>query len=471
MGCTASTPSNEPIDQSNFNQRIVQTRQPDMDQIQKMQDNRLEKMMQQGKAKKKNQVKMLLLGAGESGKSTVLKQMRLLHLGGFTAGERIQYKNIIWADTVASMQTLIIQARNLGIQLESDDPTSKLFSSKQQILNYKPLESIDTPAAGGAAFLKDYLVKYSEKSAANRRNKSSGKTDIGWLDENNSTDGTLLSDSLLDDYKETDELLKDYISDSIQSPVGNNNNDTTNNDNNNKVTKLAIADAIMTLWQNDEGIKQCFNKSNLFQIEGSSPYFFEQVHKYADDDYVCTDDDILKGRIKTTGITETNFNISGIKFKILDAGGQRSERKKWIHCFQDITCACFVLAVSEYDQMLFEDEKVNRMYEAIMLFDSLVNSKWFANTPFILFLNKVDLLTDKVRKSPVRKYFPDYDGKSNDAEDALKYFEKLFLSLNKSKRPIYVHRTCATDTQSMKFILTAVTDMVIQQNLKKSGLF
>jgi guanine nucleotide-binding protein subunit alpha len=462
MGCTTSTPANKEINYNQLNNndnRQIQTKQPDMDKLQRMQDNRLEKMMQQGKANKKNQVKMLLLGAGESGKSTVLKQMRLLHLGGFTPQEKIQYKNIIWADTVASMQTLIIQARNLGIHLESDDPNSELFSFKQKILNYKPLESIDTPAAGGAAFLKDYLVKYSERSATDRRNKSSGKADAGWLDDGSLTDSTLVSTNLLDDYKETDELLKDYIG------------DTTNGVVSNTVSKKDIADAIEKLWKYESGIKQCFNKSNLFQLEGSSSYFFEQVHNYADDDYVCTDDDILKGRIKTTGITETNFNINGIKFKILDAGGQRSERKKWIHCFQDITCACFVLAVSEYDQMLFEDERVNRMYEAIMLFDSLVNSKWFANTPFILFLNKVDLLKDKVRKSPVRKYFPDYDGKSNDAEDALKYFEKLFLSLNKSKRPIYVHRTCATDTESMKFILTAVTDMVIQQNLKKSGLF
>ncbi|KAG0687914.1 guanine nucleotide-binding protein subunit alpha [Pichia californica] len=468
MGCTASTPADNTNSNNIGNNGAITskqafTQQPDMDQLQKIQDNKVEKMMQKSKANKKNQVKMLLLGAGESGKSTVLKQMRLLHLGGFSSQERIQYKNIIWADTVASMQTLIIQARNLGIQLESDDPESPLYQYKQMILNYKPLESIDTPAAGGVAFLKDYLVKYSEKSAEERRNKSSGRADIGWLDENNSTDGTLVSDNLLNDYKETDELLKDYIVDKVNSPDLNKN--STN------VSKNDIADSIIRLWKEDSGIKQCFNKSNLFQLEGSSPFFFENVQNYADDNYVCSDDDILKGRIKTTGITETNFNINGIKFKLLDAGGQRSERKKWIHCFQDITCACFVLAVSEYDQMLFEDEKVNRMYEAIMLFDSLVNSRWFADTPFILFLNKVDLLKDKVRKSPVRKYFPDYDGKSNDVEDALKYFEKLFLSLNKSKRPIYVHRTCATDTQSMKFILTAVTDMVIQQNLKKSGLF
>ena len=106
----------------------------------------------------------------------------------------------------------------------------------------------------------------------------------------------------------------------------------------------------------------------------------------------------MKGRIKTTGITETNFIINSLQFKVLDAGGQRSERKKWIHCFEDITAVLFVLAISEYDQCLFEDERVNRMHESIVLFDSLCNSQWFANTPFILFLNKIDIFEKKILK-------------------------------------------------------------------------
>ena len=120
--------------------------------------------------------------------------------------------------------------------------------------------------------------------------------------------------------------------------------------------------------------------------------------------------------------------------------------------------------------MLFEDEKVNRMHESIILFDSLCNSKWFLNTPFILFLNKIDLFESKLSKSPLRKYFPDYTGKATDLDEAVKFFEKIFLNLNATKKPIYVHRTCATDSKSMKFVLSAVTDLIVQQNLMKSGI-
>ena len=43
-------------------------------------------------------------------------------------------------------------------------------------------------------------------------------------------------------------------------------------------------------------------------------------------------------------------------FRLFDVGGQRSERKKWIHCFEDVTAIIFCVAMSEYDQVLHEDE-------------------------------------------------------------------------------------------------------------------
>lgn len=50
------------------------------------------------------------------------------------------------------------------------------------------------------------------------------------------------------------------------------------------------------------------------------------------------------------------------------------------------------------------------MTEAITLFDSICNSKWFILTSIILFLNKVDLFKDKILRSPLEDHFPDYEG-------------------------------------------------------------
>lgn len=48
------------------------------------------------------------------------------------------------------------------------------------------------------------------------------------------------------------------------------------------------------------------------------------------------------------------------KFSVVDVGGQRSERRKWIHCFDDVKAIIFVVALSGYNQVLFEDNSVNR---------------------------------------------------------------------------------------------------------------
>lgn len=74
-----------------------------------------------------------------------------------------------------------------------------------------------------------------------------------------------------------------------------------------------------------------------------------------DSDYKPSDQDILRCRAKTTGIIETTFNLGPLTYRMVDVGGQRSERKKWIHCFDNVTAVLFVVAISGYDQCLAED--------------------------------------------------------------------------------------------------------------------
>ena len=47
-------------------------------------------------------------------------------------------------------------------------------------------------------------------------------------------------------------------------------------------------------------------------------------------------------------------------YRMFDVGGQRSERKKWIHCFEGVTAIIFCVALSGYDLVLAEDEEMNR---------------------------------------------------------------------------------------------------------------
>lgn len=171
------------------------------------------------------------------------------------------------------------------------------------------------------------------------------------------------------------------------------------------------------------------------------------------------DQDVLRSRVKTTGITETTFIIGDLTYRMFDVGGQRSERKKWIHCFENVTTILFLVAISEYDQLLFEDETVNRMQEALTLFDSICNSRWFTKTSIILFLNKIDRFKEKLPVSPMKNYFPDYEG-GDDYAAACDYILNRFVSLNQHEnKQIYTHFTCATDTTQIRFVMAAVNGM------------
>jgi hypothetical protein len=98
--------------------------------------------------------------------------------------------------------------------------------------------------------------------------------------------------------------------------------------------------------------------------------------------------DVLRARVRTTGIIETTFRYRDLIYRMFDVGGQRSERRKWIQCFDDVTAVIFVMALSGYDMKLFEDQEINRVHESLTLFDAICNNKFFIDTSMILFFNK-----------------------------------------------------------------------------------
>lgn len=203
-----------------------------------------------------------------------------------------------------------------------------------------------------------------------------------------------------------------------------------------------------------------------------TPSYLNDLERIAQNDYIPTQQDVLRTRVKTTGIVETHFTFKDLHFKMFDVGGQRSERKKWIHCFEGVTAIIFCVALSAYDLVLAEDEEMNRMHESMKLFDSICNNKWFTDTSIILFLNKKDLFEEKITHSPLSICFPEYTG-ANKYDEASSYIQSKFEDLNKRKdtKEIYTHFTCATDTRNVQFVFDAVTDVIIKNNLKDCGLF
>jgi len=124
------------------------------------------------------------------------------------------------------------------------------------------------------------------------------------------------------------------------------------------------------------------------------------------DDYVPNNEDTLKVRIRTTGIINYEYNVSDLtSILIIDVGGQRNERKKWIHSFEAVTAIIYVVGLNHYATVLFEDEHKNALHEAIDLFNEIRNSKWFKKTDIILFLNKKDLFIECLKKNTIKSLF------------------------------------------------------------------
>uniref|UniRef100_A0A0N4ZT08 Guanine nucleotide-binding protein alpha-3 subunit n=1 Tax=Parastrongyloides trichosuri TaxID=131310 RepID=A0A0N4ZT08_PARTI len=337
----------------------------------------IDKELMQGHLNQQKIVKLLLLGAGECGKSTVLKQMRILHDHGFSDEEVTKQKSVIYNNTVQAMAYIIRGMASLQISYENP-----------------------------------------EREA----------------------DGRLVLDTI----KRGEE----------SEPL------TTE-----------LSNAIERLWA-DKGVNTvAYNRGNEYQLPESANYFLDNVKRISSPDYKPTEQDILLSRIKTTGIVEVKFKMKNVDFRVFDVGGQRSERKKWIHCFEDVNAIIFIAAISEYDQVLFEDETTNRMMESMRLFESICNSRWFINTSMILFLNKKDLFLEKIKKTSIKVAFPEYKG-GNSYDEQVKFIEDTFEGLNANPdKTLYMHQTCATDTNQVQMILDSVIDMIIQANLQGCGLY
>lgn len=341
-------------------------------------------MMQDDQQAQQQIHKLLLLGAGESGKSTLFKQMINIYGDGFSVEERERtYKPIIYLNIINCIQTLI-------------ENTPKFGGGPIQT----PQDSLEAIAA-----LKGH-------------------------------------DNL------TEDLCKH----------------------------------ISAVWH-DSSVQEAYDNRNLFQLKDSASYFLsdDRLMEIGKSDYVPNQQDVLRSRVKTTGIVENDFTIEGNKFKFFDVGGQRSERRKWIHCFEDVTALLFVGVLSEYDLVLCEDENTNRMEETLNLFDSTINSRWFRDTAVILFLNKKDLFKEKLQitnkdgslRHPLTAcpIFEDYPEEINDYDTGCKAILQQFEERSRDpEKAIFPHITCATDTGHIAVLFDGVRDIVIRESLRQAGL-
>ncbi|CAL2044568.1 unnamed protein product [Caenorhabditis brenneri] len=220
----------------------------------------------------------------------------------------------------------------------------------------------------------------------------------------------------------------------------------------------------------DETVSMMLREKTVYNIDDSTIYFLDNFSRIIEKDYLPTEEDILKSRVPTSGVIQYKIMLKNFNFKIFDVGGQRAQRRKWLHVFDDVHAVLFITSLSEYDQVLREDATVNRMKESLNLFEKICNGRYFINTAMILFLNKIDLFEIKIKHTNITVALTSYKG-PQERDSALDYIRKRFVSLNKNKkRSIYEHVTCATDTEQIQVVIDSVIDVVIQHTMQKVGI-
>ncbi|KAI8378389.1 putative guanine nucleotide-binding protein alpha-3 subunit [Blakeslea trispora] len=337
--------------------------------------NEIDKLIEKERNSREKECKILLLGSGESGKSTILKQMKIINLNGYSQEELFTWRTTVYRNVVESAQTIVQSFVDSGL-------------------------SFQTPQ------LNDYIER----------------------------------------------ILAYRLSGNPKSQLS-----------------PEVVAFIKLLWKDPSVRSSIDNVEKKYYIMDSAAYFFDSIDRIGQASYLPDEQDVLRARLKTTGITEIEFQLGSLMIHMFDVGGQRSERKKWIHCFESVTSIIFCVALSEYDQVLLEESSQNRMMESLALFESVVNSRWFVHSSIMLFLNKVDIFKAKISGSPLERYFPDYGG-GDDANKAAKYILWRFLQCNRNKLNIYPHLTQATDTSNIRFVFAAVRETLLQNALRDSGM-
>ncbi|KAF5650721.1 putative G alpha chain [Fusarium sp. NRRL 52700] len=142
--------------------------------------------------------------------------------------------------------------------------------------------------------------------------------------------------------------------------------------------------------------------------------------------------------------------------QLLQITDRSTQRRKWIHIVvDDAACLLFICDLAVYDQSLLEDGTITRLHEYLILFDSLVNSRWFTQTPFFVVLSNVSAFGKRILQSPLSNWFPDFKGGS-DGDAALKFLENRFRELAKAEQNVYIH---VADIYTAEDVVAAIETM------------
>ncbi|TFK36641.1 guanine nucleotide-binding protein [Crucibulum laeve] len=463
--------------------------------------------------RKKGDVKLLLLGQAESGKSTLQKQFQLMYKPNSLDQERASWKTVIYFNVVHSLKHILSTLEAWDDQLDDepsspeDNPSSGNNRGNGIADEPSPSSSLQNGGTSGSA---------STSGSA----EASGSHLPHPLGSSTTNDGAMQIANLrrrLSPLIAADAQLADRLSGgitvsgsgkggvyvrsgwqarTIENALGKIKSRRQSNDIEKKARESISHDAIHDVLVQDVGrmlevseqdIKELWSHPTVkglmarrkLKLDEWSEFFLRHITRVAASDYIPTTDDILHARIQTMGVAEHIFDVNihgkAVTWHLFDVGGARGQRHSWVPYFDDANAIIFVAPVSAFDQYLEEDPRTNRIDDSLQLFTQICSNALLKSVHLVLFLNKTDLLKSKLAAGlKVRKYITSFGERSNDYETVVQYFRAHFLQVhrrnNENRRVLYTHFTSVVDTKTTQRIIGNVRDSIFRGYLQSAAL-
>ncbi|KAJ9476005.1 putative Guanine nucleotide-binding protein alpha-2 subunit (putative) [Pseudozyma hubeiensis] len=504
-------------------ERLAKQRSDEIDRFLKQQDDSISHGLPsaisgaaEATSSKKGRVyKMVLLGQAGAGKTTVLKQMRLLYDPQAHERERKGWARIVLLNLISSVRVLL-QTLSLYHDQRLERKSSEMSrlegnavrtgknadeAARMELAReVGPKNELNTSSMPWTA----HVSKLVQLEQALRSELGAFGEEAQLPGHSDTTDTRVAGQANGSDarYKSGDKsplLLKPgwqarlftYARRSLSSAQvardgARREEDVSGDDHSDESLKLLrdVQSEVLALWTDDVSCR-ALRKRGLFldgQSDAATSYFLDSYSRIIEPAYQPTDNDILHSRVRTVGVTEDVFRVDrSLIYRIYDVGGSRSQRAAWAPFLDDVESIVFLAPLSAFDQPLVEDPSTNRLADTFTLFNQIVANPLLRHASMILFLNKIDLLEKKLRQGVrLQKYWPEYVG-NNDFEAVWRWFRAKFRDALRraedearldqgQRRRLYVHTTVATSTVQIRAILMSVKDSILRENLRVTGL-
>ncbi|KAI0703439.1 G-protein alpha subunit [Cytidiella melzeri] len=435
--------------------------------------------------KRKQDVKLLLLGQAESGKSTLQKQFQLMYKPNSLEEERLSWRPVVYYNIVRPIRRIFEVADayidldydedgsldgpsgtpdNSGLGSTSGDHSMDSSSAERELsslrLRLSPLLATEaslaerlsggnpsaTSTSKGNLFVRSGWQLLG-KSKRDRSSFTGGRNSVEAATRRS-------EDPVYAVVPEADKLIEEVA-----------------------VILSACQDDIRELWEHPH-VRKLREKRRL-RLEEWAEFFLDNITRVSTTGYIPTTDDILHARIQTMGVAEHVFDVSlhgrTVTWHLYDVGGARGQRHTWVPYFDDASAIIFMAPVSAFDQYLEEDPRTNRIDDSLQLFTHICSHQLLKHAHLVLFLNKTDVLQAKIARGVrVSKYITSYGDRPNEFDSVVNYFRAHFTQVhkrnNESMRVLYTHLTSVVDKKATQSVITNVRDSIFRVYLKSAAL-